>query len=229
MRRLRLNRTTAFAIPAVIAAMSVAVPALAGHGGGSPKRSSSATAAAAKEHGNAMKSKTKPRVVCVSRSAGKTHVTVCTNTGATGPVGPRGPRGFVGPHGVRGYTGPRGPAGATGATGTARAYALVSVKNPSVPELVSTQSHEFIAVSRVTNGVYCLIAASSISPGSEAPVANGETSYGQPGVIPLAVVVANSAENVCPNHTGEFEVKTYDLAKSGPELTSGAAFTLIAP
>ncbi|MHB8491319.1 MAG: hypothetical protein ACYDA6_03770 [Solirubrobacteraceae bacterium] len=173
----------------------------------------------------------------MSRSAGKgrsaLHVTVCSNTGPTGPTGPHGPRGFVGPHGDRGYQGPRGPAGATGAAGTARAYALVSVKAVGeLPELIAAQSHEFVSVTRSGPGTYCLVPSASITPGSEAPVASGDASYSQLEVIPLAVVVANGADNACPSHTGEIEVRTYDLAKfvSGkPEPTNGAAFTLIVP
>ncbi len=226
MRRLPISTPTAFAIPAVIAAMAVAVPALAGIGAGSPGGS-----AGPHGHGRAAaarKSASKAKVTCVSRSAGKQHLSLCTAVGPTGPVGPRGPRGFVGPHGSRGYTGSRGPSGATGAVGTARAYALVSARNLSVPELVMSQSDEFIAVSRVASGVYCLIAAASIEASKEAPVASGDASYSQAGVIPMAVVVANPQESgAC--HAGEFEVKTFDLAESGAKPSNGAAFTIIVP
>ncbi|MDE3070229.1 MAG: hypothetical protein KGJ43_05825 [Acidobacteriota bacterium] len=233
------HRRMMLAVPGLLAAAAVAGPAIAGSGKQStPSGGHSRASAASRNRRSLPARRQRARVVCVSRSAGRgrkaLHLTVCSNTGPTGRTGPRGPRGFVGPHGLRGYPGARGPAGATGAAGTARAYVLVSVKAVGgPPELVGAQSHEFLAVSRVAEGAYCLVPNAAITPGSEAPVASGDVSHSQAGVIPLAVVVANAAETQCPNRPNEVEVKTYNLAKiepgKGAEPTDGAAFTLIEP
>jgi Collagen triple helix repeat (20 copies) len=220
------------AVPAVIAAMTVAVPALAGSSSGGGTHNSTAHKTSAPKATTAAN--------CFTALVGKRHVRECA---VAGPRGPRGVRGFLGPNGprgVQGKTGKEGPAGAPGAPGsqgppgTARAYALVQPEavgpNPSPSGLVPSQSAGFIAVRRSAPGIYCLAPATSINPATEAPVASGEAGYSAPGVVPLAVVYARQPEASCnPN---ELEVKTYNLALGTPSASApseGVAFTIIVP
>ncbi|MDE2571375.1 MAG: rhomboid family intramembrane serine protease [bacterium] len=114
------------ATPAVVAAMAVAVPALAGSSSGGGAHKSPAPTAHVTTAPNAHTSSR-----CIIALVGKRRVRECL---VTGPRGPRGVRGFLGPNGprgVQGKTGRQGPTGEAGATGsqglpgTARAYALV--------------------------------------------------------------------------------------------------------
>ena len=217
------QRTLIFlAVPAVIAAMAVAVPALAGSSSG----------------GNAHKAtvpKARTSAKCITALVGKRRVRECL---IAGPRGPRGVRGFLGPNGPRGVqgktgkqgaTGEAGPQGPPGARGTARAYALVQPKavgpGLSTAGLVPGQSAGFIAIRRSTTGTYCLTPAAGINPSEEAPVASGQAS--EPGVLPLAVVDARQPPAHC--NSNELEVDTYNLASASHELSDGVAFTIIAP
>jgi len=210
------------AAPAVLGAMTVAMPALAGtiSGGGSPK-AHKATARKASTSGH-----------CFTAVVGGHHVRECL---ITGPRGPRGPRGFVGPNGPRGIQGKTGKEGATGAAGspgepgTARAYAVVRPENvgtsSSSAGLVPGQSTGFTGIRSSTTGIYCLTPVSAINPATAAPVVSGEAGYSGPEVVPLAVVYARQPTKDCgPN---EFEVKTYNLAKAA--LSNEVAFTIIVP
>jgi hypothetical protein len=219
------QRTLAIlAVPAVIAAMAVAVPALAGSLGGRAHEST------------APKAHTSSR--CIVALVGKRRVRECLIAGPRGPQGTRGVRGFLGPNGSRGVQGKTGRPGATGASGatgatglngapgppgSARAYALVDPEHP--PALV--QSVGFSAVHRGGIGIYCLIAG-GIEPASEAPVATGEAGYsGSTTMVPLAVVYARQPPANCA--PGEFEVRTYDLASGHPVPSEEVAFTIIVP
>jgi hypothetical protein len=214
-----------FATPAVVAAMAVAVPALAGSSSGSGAHKSTAP----KAHTSA---------TCILALVGKRHVRECL---IAGPRGPRGVRGFLGPNGPRGVQGKTGRPGETGAAGpqgppgTARAYALVQplAVGPalSAAGLVPGQTVGISAIRSPLTGVYCLLPAPGIVPTTEAPVAAGEASYsgseGGSAVLPLAVVFAGQP-NDCGS--GELEVRTYNLATSGhPAPSSKAAFTIIVP
>jgi hypothetical protein len=220
------QRTLIFlAVPAVIAAMAVAVPALAGSSSGGNAHKASAP----KAHTSAK---------CITALVGKRRVRECLIAGPRGAKGVRGVRGFLGPNGPRGVQGKTGKQGATGEAGpqgpqgTARAYALVQPDavgpNPSPAGLVPGQSAGFIAIRRSAPGMYCLTPASSINPASEAPVASGEAGYSSgPSVVPLAVVDARQPPAHCnPN---ELEVNTYNLASGGHEPSEGVAFTIIVP
>jgi hypothetical protein len=212
--------------PAVIAAVGVAVPALAGStSGGSP---------GGRGHASATSKKPTPRTTkthCVYSGKGKHRTRVCNTTGPAGPRGPRGPRGFVGSHGKRGFTGPTGNTGATGPGGLDHPYALVAVKGSL--QFVPGQTHEFTAVSSLTNGVYCLTSP-AIKP-SEAPAAvSTESSYSsisEPGAVGLAVLNAGHTSTVHANcGSNEFEVETYKLkATGGSELSSEVAFSIVLP
>jgi hypothetical protein len=201
-------------IPAVIAAVSVAVPALAG--------SSGAPAGGTHAHSSAS-AKSKPRAAklhCFSAGTGKHRTRVCQLPGS---VGQRGPRGFVGAHGKRGFTGPIGNTGPTGPPGAAHAYAVVSARGGA--QLVPGLTREFTGVSAVSRGVYCLTPAPTIKPSETPAVVSGETSFSEPGVVPMAVL--NSLRGSC--NANEFEVETYRLGEKGPELSSQAAFSVVVP
>jgi hypothetical protein len=208
------------ATPAVVAAMAVAVPALAGSSSGSGAHSSTAP-------------KAQTSAKCIVALVGKRRVRECL---IAGPRGPRGVRGFLGPNGprgVQGKTGKQGPTGEAGAAGsqgppgTARAYALVQT-GPSGAALVPGQTAGIVAIRRPLTGIYCLVPASGIVPAGEAPVASGEASYSGPEVVvPVAVVFAGQP-NDCGS--GEFEVKTYNIPTAGhPEPSNRVAFTIVVP
>jgi Collagen triple helix repeat (20 copies) len=225
----------ALALPAVVAAMTVAVPALAGSSSGGGTHNSTAHKSSAPKASTAAN--------CFTALVGKRHVRECA---VAGPRGPRGVRGFLGPNGPRGVqgktgkqgaTGEPGPAGSAGPPGTARAYALVQPEavgpNPSPSGLVSSQSAGFIAVRRSAPGIYCLAPASSINPATAVPVASGEVGYSAPGVVPLAAVDVRQPGGDCnPNELG---VRTYNLAPGPkgepppPQLSNQVAFTIIVP
>jgi hypothetical protein len=201
-------------IPAVIAAVSVAVPALAG--------SSGAPAAGTRAHPSTTPT-AKPKAAklrCYYVGTGKHRTRVCQLPGS---VGQRGPRGFVGAHGKRGFTGPVGNTGATGPPGAAHAYAVVSARGGA--QLVPGLTREFTSVSAVSHGVYCLTPAPAIKPSETPAVVSGEASFSEPGVVPMAVL--NALRGSC--NANEFEVETYRLGEKGPELSSQAAFTIVVP
>jgi hypothetical protein len=225
---MRRRLPSLLALPAVIAAMAIAVPALAGSSGGGAHDSTAHKSTAPKASTAAK---------CVIVLVGKRHVRECL---VAGPRGARGVRGFLGPNGPRGVQGKTGKQGATGETGltgsqgppgTARAYALVQPEavgpNPSPAGLVPAQSAGFFAIRRSATGTYCLAPASPVNPLTEAPVASGEAGYSAPGVVPLAAVDVRQPGGDCnPNELG---VRTYNLASGHPELSNSVAFTIIAP
>jgi Collagen triple helix repeat (20 copies) len=205
--------------PAVIAAVAVAVPALAGSLGAHPAGAGAkATTAATRKSARSSKRR------CFYTGSGKHRTRVCQLTGPAGPRGPRGPRGFVGPHGKRGLSGAAGNTGMTGPSGVARAYALVSVRGGL--QLVANMSHEFAAVRPVGTGIYCLVPAVPSRPNEVSAVVSGESYYSTSGTIPLAVL--NAAHPSCPG--GEYEVETFKLnGKTGPEPSNEVAFTIVTP
>jgi hypothetical protein len=214
--------------------MSVVVPALAGIGSsagtsrvGAAKVPAGSAEAQLSSSTSAKKSKPAPKTRCFYTGSGKLRVRVCDVPGAAGQ---RGPRGFVGPHGKRGLNGAAGTTGPTGPAGSARAYALVSARNPEV-ELVTTETHEFTGVRRVALGTYCLTPGASISASAEPGVVASESSYSrlEPGFAPLAVLNAQPASAPNPCNGNEYKVETYRLGAKGPELSDGVAFTIDVP
>jgi hypothetical protein len=219
------------ATPAVIGAMTVAMPAFAG------------TGHAASAH----RSSHKTNYYCFTAHSGKHHYRECLITGPAGPQGAQGPRGYLGPVGPRGVRGPRGytghtgkagptgpqgaggPAGANGAPGTARGYAVVNPaavgSTPSSAGLVGGQSSGITTVRSPATGIYCLTPAAPVNPAGETAAVSGELSYSNTGVVPLAVLNARST-NCTP---GEFEVLTYDARNPGAGTVGGVAFTIVVP
>lgn len=222
MRRLKL---ALLATPAVIGAMTVAVPALAG------------IAIEAK--------RTTTHTHCFTARVGNRNVRECLVPGPPGPrglTGPRGLRGLPGPAGPRGFTGPRGPRGATGKTGTtgsqglqgvqgiqgpagtARAFAVVEPTSSTAATLVPGQTSNITGVTEPSPGIYCLMPATSINPAADTAAVSPEVSYDVVKSGPGAIAVNAQAKD-CP--PGNFEVETYAPAGSTP--TSGYAFTIVVP
>ncbi|HEY7934853.1 MAG TPA: hypothetical protein VID48_13615 [Solirubrobacteraceae bacterium] len=210
-RRLMLS---ALATPAAIAAMTVAMPALAGT--------------------------SSPRAHTASRCFTVHHphrVRECLIRGPRGPQGPRGatgPRGFQGLKGSTGKTGSAGKTGATGPQGTpgpagvgGRAYAVV---NPAAVSATASsaglvQNAGFTSVRSPATGVYCLTPAAGVDPTHEPAAVSGESSYSASGVVPIATL---TAQHSSPCSAAEFEVTTYNAA--APSAPAGAvAFAIVAP
>jgi hypothetical protein len=213
------------ATPAALAAMSIAVPALAGTSG----------------TGGAGKQKSAAR--CFIAHIARKSVRECLIPGPQGPRGPQGlqgirgvpgpngPRGFVGPQGRKGTigpTGPQGPQGTLGPTGpqgiqgapATAAYAVVDPTSATAATLIDAQTSSITAVSEPQPGVYCLTPGAGVSPAAKAAVASPEISYGnkEPGVIAV-----NAQSFHCPN---AFEVDTYAPGNS-TKTVSGYAFSIV--
>jgi Collagen triple helix repeat (20 copies) len=212
---MNVNRPTlpVLATPAVIAAMAIAVPALAGTGSNPTSRASR------KSH-------------CFIVGSGGRRVRECLVPGPRGPRGFTGFRGLAGPAGSRGRTGPAGRTGAAGRTGptgpqgpagTARAHAVVRPTSPAAAELIAGQTVNVTGVSEPSPGVYCLSPASGINPATDAAVVSPEVSYSSGGVP--GVIAVNAQRPHCP--TG-YEVDSY-APPADTTLTSGYAFTIIVP
>lgn len=217
---MRRRTITLLATPAVLGALTVTVPALAGI-----SLDPAAHTAASK---------------CFYVRSGKHRVRECLipgPRGLRGLPGPPGPRGFAGTTGKTGKTGPTGKTGATGAQGipgppgtpgTARAFAVI---DPAAVEatasgkgLVIAQTHNVVSVYSKAAGVYCIAAAAPISSAGEPAVVTGESSYSTEGKVPLAVLDAQAKDCAA----GEFEVITYD-ARSATSPTSNVAFAIAVP
>lgn len=198
------------ATPAVVGALTVAVPALAGP-------STKPQAHVARLHCHA--------VIVISHGH---RMRACLLRGPRGLVGPPGPRGATGRTGPRGATGPKGPTGATGATGqtgppATHAYALVQPKSETEAVFVTGQVLNFTGVSEPKPGVYCLSPAAGVPTVDGAIAVSPETSYsagGKPGLVALNAKAAD-----CP--AGNFEVETYAPGEATGTPKSGYAFTLV--
>jgi hypothetical protein len=203
---------TLLATPAVLGAMTVAVPALAGINIDPTAHTSTR---------------------CFIAHIAKHNVRECLTRGPRGLPGPPGPRGFTGPAGktgktgVTGKTGATGKAGATGATGpagTARAFAVIQPTSPTQANLIPGQTSGITGVSEPTPGVYCLAPAAPINPAADTAAVSPEVSYSSvklPGLIALNAQRTNG----CP--ASDFEVDTYE--PSGTKLSSNYAFTIVVP
>lgn len=205
------RRTLALlATPATIAALTVAVPALAG------------IPILAGAHTAATKSSTK----CFYTRIGKRTVRECLvpgPRGLRGLPGPAGPRGYTGKNGKNGTNGKTGATGPQGPAGTARGYAVVEPPtSPGAATLVTP--HNIAGVTEPTAGVYCVAPAAPIVPAEETVAVSPEVSYSS-GKLPGVVAVNAQRTGGCPSTS--FEVDTY--APGGTAPTSGYAFTIVVP
>lgn len=210
---MRRHTLTLLATPAVIGAMTVAVPALAGI--------SLHSAAHASRSGR-----------CFYVHVGRHRVRECLIPGPRGLPGPPGPRGFAGPagkNGKAGKSGLQGPPGPPGVSGTARAYAVVQPTSPTQANLIAGQTLNVTSVVQTSpgglsaGGIYCLAPAAGINPAVDTAAVSPEVSYssgGAPGVIAL-----NAQRTHCP--AGDFEVDTY--APGASTVSSGYAFSIVIP
>jgi hypothetical protein len=211
------------AAPAVVGAMTIAVPALAG--------------TSTRPAGHEARARSCAVVIVVSRGR---RVRACLLRGPrgprgfTGPAGSRGPtgsrgatgsRGLKGAQGPQGVQGPKGIQGLQGPAGTARAYAVVQPTSPTAANLISGQTSNITAVSEVSAGVYCLAPAAGINPATDTAAVSPEVSYSSPKAP--GVIALNTQHTDCP--TGDFEVETYAPGKTEPKPETGYAFTIVIP
>lgn len=209
------------ATPAVVGALTIAVPALAGTGTSPTAHQTRARHCSA--------------VIVISHGR---RVRACL---LQGPRGPRGFTGFTGPKGATGKTGaPGGKTGATGKTGKtgatgatgpqgatgappARTYAVIQPTSPTAANLISSQTSNITGVTEVSAGIYCIAPAAGINPATDTAAVSPEVSYStenKPGVIAL-----NAQHTGCS--AGSFEVETYAPGGTGP--ATGYAFTIVIP
>lgn len=203
------------ATPAVIAAMTVTVPALAG-----VSILPSAHTASTK---------------CFVARIAHHRVRECLVRGPRGLPGPAGPRGLTGKTGPAGKTGATGATGKTGAQGvqgppgTARAYAVVQPTSPTQATLITGQTSNITSVSEPAPGVFCLAPAAPINSAAEPLVASPEVSYSS-GEMP-GIVAVNAQRQNCA--AGDFQVETYAPAEppttTAPTLSSNYAFSVVVP
>jgi Collagen triple helix repeat (20 copies) len=201
------------AIPAAIAAMTVAVPALAG-------------VLDPSAHSSASK--------CFIARIAKHRVRECLVQGPRGlrglpgPAGPRGLTGKAGKNGTNGKNGANGTNGSPGAPGTARGYAVVQPNTPSAATLITPHNITSVSETSVSGssagGVYCVTPAAPINAAEETVSVSPEVSYSA-GKLPGIVAVNAQRTNGCP--ATSFEVDTY--APNGTTPTSNYAFTIIVP
>jgi hypothetical protein len=210
------------ATPAVIAAMAIAVPALAGTIAG-PAAHTARTRCFRFHH-------TRECLVPGPRGPRGPR----GFSGARGPAGPRGSTGATGKTGKTGATGKTGPAGATGpqgasgTNGTARAFAVVQPTSPTKPVLIAGQTSNITSVSEPTTGVYCLAPVAGINPAADTAAVSPEVSYSSGG-LPGMIAVNAQHTHGCP--ASDFEVDTYapPIEKTPATLASGFAFTIVVP
>jgi hypothetical protein len=214
---------TLLATPAAIAAMSVAVPALAG----------------VSILNRTSKRKSKTTTHCFIAHIARKPVRECLIPGPRGPRGPQGIRGLPGPAGPRGFTGPRGKRGATGPTGpqgvqgiqgpagapATRAFAVVEPTSASAATLIAGQTSNVTGVTEPQAGVYCLAPAAGINPATDAAAASPEVGYSSGEKV--GMVAVNAKATHCP--PGDFEVDTYapPTPTAGATLATGYAFTIV--
>ncbi len=222
----RRRTLTLLATPAVVGAMTVAVPALAG---------TSLLGAPAREARSSS---------CVTVLSGRHHVRECLLRGSRGPRGPQGPRGFTGVPGPRGATGPKGATGARGATGakgatgltgpqgpagTARAFGLVQPTSPTQAIVIPSVTVNIVGISEPSAGVFCVTPAAPVNAAAETVTVSPEVSYSAAGVP--GIVAVNAQHPHCPS--GTFEVDTFAPGAVTPGTTptpaSGYAFTIVIP
>lgn len=210
---MRMTRRTIslLATPAVVGAMTVAVPALAG------------TAAQPTSHAASAR-----RCNAVTVLSHGRRVRACLLRGPRGFSGTTGPRGTTGKTGATGKTGPTGKTGAAGKTGpqgpagTAKAYAVVQPTSPTAVSLITGQTANFTGVTEVKPGTYCLAPAAGINPATDTATVSPEVSYSS-GSLP-GVVALNAQRTDCA--ASDFEVQTYAYAIEQSSSTTPAKLTL---
>jgi hypothetical protein len=222
LHRPRSPRTLALlATPAVVAAMTVAVPALAG---------TSLLGAAAH----------KASTRCLTVVVGRHHVRECLIPGSRGPrgfTGVPGPKGATGSKGATGKTGSRGATGATGsagapgtpgapgAPGTARAFAVIKPLSATQAEVVPGLSSNIVSVSEPAPGVYCLTPGPNINSGADTAAVSAEVAYSNPQAP--GIVALNALRQHCEGR--DFEVETYAPGTAPVTLANNYAFTIVIP
>ena len=207
---MRHRTLTLLATPAVLGAMTVAVPALAG------------ISIVPTAHTSSTK--------CFVARIAKHRVRECLVRGPRGFPGPAGPRGLTGPAGktgktgktgVTGKNGTNGTNGTNGAPGTARAFAVVQPTSPSTAALIAPRN--ITGVTEPKEGVYCVSPAAPIVAAEETVAVSPEVSYSS-GKVPGVIAVNAQRTSGCP--PTDFEVDTFT---SGGAASSNYAFTIVVP
>jgi Collagen triple helix repeat (20 copies) len=196
------------AIPAVLGAMAITVPALAGTGSSPKARTARARSCNA--------------VIVISHHRRVRACLIQGPRGFTGFPGPKGATGKTGGTGKTGKEGKEGKEGKAGTNGTTVAYALVQpTASPTAANLIGQSN--ISTVSEVSAGIYCIAPAAGITPSGIASV-SPEVSYSV-GNVP-GVIAVNAQHTHCPATT--FEVDTYAPGTT-PTLATGYAFTIVIP
>lgn len=220
---MNMNRRTLslLATPAVVGALTIAVPALAGTGT-SPTahqtRARHCSAVIVISHGRRV------RACLLQGPRGPRGFTGFTGPkGATGKTGaPGGKTGATGKTGKTGATGATGPQGATGAPGTIVAYAIVQPTNsPPTANLINPSN--IAGVTEPSTGIYCITTTPGVSLAPGIAAVSPEVSYGP--IAAPGVIAVNAQHTNCP--AGDFEVETYAPGGTGP--ATGYAFTIVIP
>jgi hypothetical protein len=202
---------TLLATPAVLGALIVAVPALAGV---------------------SLDPSAHTATTCLYVRIHKHRVRECLIPGPRGLPGPAGPRGYRGYTGKTGKTGPTGATGSTGNTGpqgapgTARGYAIVQPTSPSAATLIGARN--ITSVAETKEGVFCITPAAPINASEGIVAVSPEVSYGSSKLPGLIAVNAQRTGGCVP---GTFEVDTYapPFEKTPSTPSDAYAFTIVIP
>ena len=205
------------ATPAVLGALTIAVPALA-RTGTSPTahqaRARSCNAVIVVSHGRRI------RACLIQGPRGFTGLTGATGkTGATGAAGATGKTGLTGKTGA---TGKEGPEGFEGAPGTTVAYAIVQPTNsPPTANLINPSN--IAGVTEPSTGIYCITTTPGVSLAPGVAAVSPEVSYGP--IAAPGVIAVNAQHTNCPSTP--LEVDTYTPGTT--TLAGGYAFTIVIP
>jgi hypothetical protein len=161
------------------------------------------------------------RFVTVPSECRQPETAVTFNT--QGPPGPPGPAGPPGAPGAAGPPGPPGPPGPAGPPGSAKAYAVVM---PGLaPSFVASRTKNFVSVTHIGLGTYCLKPSAGIDPNGSAVVVGLEAQLSQLAIGSNVLEVYDYQGNIdCP---GAIEIVTVANPQSGGGGSDKVAFTVV--
>jgi hypothetical protein len=209
--------------PAIVGALTIAVPALAGTGT-SPTahqaRARHCSTVIVISHGRRV------RACLIQGPRGYTGFPGATGktgaTGATGKTGATGGTGKTGATGATGKEGKEGLEGFEGAPGTIVAYAIVQPTNsPPTANLINPSN--IASVTEPSTGIYCITTTPGVSLAPGIATVSPEISYGP--IAAPGVIAVNAQHTNCPSTP--LEVDTYTPGTT--TLAGGYAFTIIVP
>jgi hypothetical protein len=120
--------------------------------------------------------------------------------------------------------GPKGDRGLTGLNGSSRGYAAVEAYNSDPPVLIPARTKNFIAVSRASEGVYCLTPVAGLIEGESLSMAapNYDGSFG-------TNLFAFGSRNDPQCASGQFTVHTFTLSSGNTVPSDVVNFDLVVP